>query len=415
MGVRVVNRLLFVALVSLGIVPAIAVAQTEDGAPEGRLILGPSLSISPAVVFVAGRDTNSIRTQGGDPANEFYVVPQIEGWLGRGRVRLNFANALEVSQQRTPEGSGGSTLNHYHEGRLNTGGRRIGIEGTASYRDHYAPPTDFEGFERGLKSRRIETELGTVVSLRPGGRLMYTGRLSRARLRYDADALFRGVSLEQNLNRNITLFGGEAQLALTPLSALSVSVSAFHDRFIFAPERDGNGLRVLFGGDFAPRALLSGRAEVGYLRYQPLQTGVNFGGPAYNLGLSLAKSPLFLNVTGRRTVEFSFDPSKGYFVSTDIDVFSSLTLKRSWEAFARGVVRGLSPRGDFVNLEPDRRIDLFKAGLARTFGVSTKIGVDVEKYKTGGPGGFSGLRTTLFFIYGTTRLQRLDRPLPGGF
>jgi len=45
----------------------------------------------------------------------------------------------------------------------------------------------------------------------------------------------------------------------------------------------------------------------------------------------------------------------------------------------------------------------------------TRIGADVERYVTGGRGGFSGVRTTMFLTYGSTRLQRLDRPLPGGF
>ncbi len=395
--------------------PGVAYAQPAEDAPEGRYLLGSSLSVTPAVVIVAGRDSNAIRTNIGQPAGEVYVVPQVESWLGRGRIRLNVANAVEFSRQRTAVNLNQATLNQYHVARLDVGNARLALQGIGGYRDHYAPPTDFVGFELGLKSRRIERELGANVALNPGGRISFKANVNQSALRYDADQKFQGASLQQNLNRNITLFGGEAQVALTPLSSASVSVSAYRDRFLFAPDRDGNGVRALVGGQFAPRALVSGRAEVGYLRYETLRSGAQYGGPAYNLGLSFAKTPVFLDISGRRSIEFSFDPGQGFYVSNGLDVYSSLTLGGAWEAFGRASVRGLTPKGPLATREPFRGIEVYKAGLVRRFGVATKIGTDVERYVTGGPGGFSGVRATVFMIYGSTRLQRLDRPLPGGF
>ncbi len=392
-----------------------ASAQPAEGAPEGRYLLGSSVSVTPAVVVVAGRDSNAIRTNTGQAAGEVYVVPQLESWLGRGRVRLNFANAVEFSRQQAAASLNQKTLNQYHLARLDLGGARLALQGIAGYRNHYAPPTDFVGFELGLKSRRIEREVGANLVLKPGGRVSYQATVNRSALRYDADARFEGASLEQNLNRNITLYGGEAKVALTALSSASVSVSTFRDRFLFAPDRDGNGVRALIGGEFSPRALLAGRAEVGYLQYETVQSGARYGGPTYNLGLSLIKSPVFLDVSGRRSIEFSFDPGQGFYVSNGIDVYSVLTLGSAWEAFGRASVRGMSPQGPLATREPFRGIETYKAGLVRRFGLSTKIGTDVERYVTGGPGGFSGVRATVFLIYGSTRLQRLDRPLPGGF
>ena len=418
--------LVFGIVAASWLVPSAGLAQPPDGsAPQGRYLLGSAVSVTPAVVFVAGRDSNAIRTSTGVPAGEFYVVPQIESWIGRGRVRLNLANAIEFNRQQTQAGQEGdaatlvlnnaTAINQYHLARIDAGSSRLSLQGTAGFRDHYAPPTDFVGFELGLKSRRIETELGTVATLRPGGRIFYRGLVTASRLRYDADARFQGASLQQNLNRNITLFGGEAQVQLTPLSSAGVSVNYYRDRFLFASDRDGNGLRLMAGGQFAPRALLAGRAEVGYLKYRTVQSNASYGGPAYNVGLSLIKSPVFLDVSGRRSIEYSFDPGRGFYVSNGIDVFSTITLGTSWEAFGRGQVRGMSPKGPLAQNEPFRAIELYKAGVARGFGAVSKIGTDIERYKTGGPGGFSGVRWTVFMIYGTTRLQRLDRPLPGGF
>ncbi len=387
----------------------------EDAEPQGRYLFGSSLSLTPALSMVVGRDTNAIRTDTGSAAGEVYMVPQVEGWLGRGRVRLNFANAVEFSRQQTAGKLGGATvLNQYHVARIDAGGARVALQTVGGYRDHYAPPTDFVGFQQGLKSRRIERELGATVAVTPGGRLSYRGQINRTGLRYDADERFRGASLEQNLNRDTTLFGAEAQLALTPLSSISMSVSGYRDRFLQAPERDGNGLRALIGGAFSPRALLSGRAEVGYLQYETVRGRARYGGPAYNLGLSFARAPLFLDVSGRRSIDFSFDPSQGFYVSNGLDVFSLLSLG-AWEAFGRASFRGLSPRGPTAAREPFRVIEGYKTGIVRRFALATRIGADVERYVTGGVGGFSGVRTTLFLTYGSTRLQRLDRPLPGGF
>ena len=220
---HVTHALLIFGLVAVGwLCPSPAEAQPpDDAAPQGRYLLGDSVSVTPAVVIVAGRDSNAIRTNSGAAAGEVYVVPQIESWIGRGRVRLNVANAIEFTRQQTEAGSdadantvilsNSTALNHYHVARLDAGGARLSVQGTAGYRNHYAPPTDFVGFELGLKSSRIETELGTVATLRPGGRMFYRGLVTSSRLRYDADARFQGASLQQNLNRNITLFGGRGR------------------------------------------------------------------------------------------------------------------------------------------------------------------------------------------------------------
>jgi hypothetical protein len=120
-------------------------------------------------------------------------------------------------------------------------------------------------------------------------------------------------------------------------------------------------------------------------------------------------------VSGRRSVEYSFDPGQGFYISNGVEVFSIVSLGSAWEMFGHASVHGMTPKGNLARAEPFRTIESYKAGLVRKFSIATKIGADVEKYKTGGGGGFSGLRATVFFTYGSTRLQRLDRPLPGGF
>jgi hypothetical protein len=415
---------LFVAAAAAVLFPTLALAQTPGPLPvqEGRIPVGEAFSITPAFVFVAGHDTNAIRTNTGTPAQEFYGVPQLEGWLGRGRTRLNFASAVELSQQQGQQNGVQDvrvrTVNQYYVARLDVGGPRIAFQAVGGWRNHYAPPTDFVGFELGIKSRRIETESGAQVSVRPGGRVSLIGLVNLGRLRYDAEEVFEGSSLQQNLNRNITLYGGEMQIAVTPLTSLGASVQYFTDRFLYASERDGNGLRAMAGATFQPLALIAGRADFGYMKYKAIRVGTDYGGPAYNVGLSFTRAPFFFDVSGRRTIEFSFDPSQGFYVSDGIDFFGTIALgnRARWEMFGRAQVRSMEPRGPLATREPFRGLELYKGGLVRRFGDILRIGADIERYVTGGPGGFDGVRSTIFMILGgSTRLQRLDRPLPGGY
>ena len=86
---RVLCRvLLTVAFVGCAAWPAVA-------QEEGRIPVGSSLSITPGLTFVLGHDSNLIRTETGGPAGEFYTVPQVDGWLGRGRTKINFGGAVE--------------------------------------------------------------------------------------------------------------------------------------------------------------------------------------------------------------------------------------------------------------------------------------------------------------------------------
>ena len=224
--------------------------------------------------------------------------------------------------------------------------------------------------------------------LSPGGRIVYKARAALAQLRYDADARFQGVSLEQNLNRNITTFGADAQLSLTPLSSASLAVSGFRDRFLFAPDRDGDGVNVMAGAAFSPRALLSGRAEVGYLGYTTVQTGTQYGGPAYR-----SRSVIRAVTRVRRRVRQTIDtdqlrPRKGVLrLERDggvFDIDAGLRLGGLWSGrSARPDAQGSARRAGAVSWHRE-----LQGRVSAPIRRGHEGGTDVERYVTGGPGGF---------------------------
>lgn len=409
--------MLVASLLAIG--PTAASAQGGPGtqAPPaeapvaGRFNLGPSVSFTPAVVFVGGTDSNlgrSLDSVGGD---EFYAVPQVEGWIGRGRVRLNVAGAMEYGWTS----SNGDQINHRYEGRLDSNGPRVSLYGQASHADLYAPPSDFVGFELGIRSRRVQNLFEGGLRFTPPGRLRYTALARHTRLRYDADAVYEGSSLQFNLNRDANAFQGDIDLRITPLSSAVFTAAVSRDRFIFAPERDGDGYTLLGGFQFNTSALVGGRIQGGVLRYDTKASNGSYGGPTYNVGLTVARNPVLLDVSGTRRIDFSFDPDKGFYVSTGIDAFSIVRLRSAWELFGRGSWRRLSPQGPRAEIEGEGTLQVYKGGLARGFGSHVKIGVEAERYVARGPAPFTAVRGIVFLTYGTTRLQRLDRPLPGEF
>ena len=307
-------------------------AQPPPEPEEGRLHLGESVSITPAMSLVAGYDTNLIRTDTGEGGQDIHVVPQLEGWIGRGRIRLYIVSAFEYGDQETA----GSQFNHFNSARFTSDGPRVSFAAQASHRNHYAPPTDYVGFEIGLKSRRIEDNLEGSVGLSPGGRVNFSVIGRYGQLRYDADAVYQGVSLQDSLNRNLTSFEGVAQMVLTPMSSLQVSGGPFYDRFINAPERDGNGYRAYVGGQFNPRALVSGRALVGLMHFETQSTGRTYTGPTYNIGLTTSKGPVLIDVTGSRIVDYSFDNTQGFYISSSLDTFIGVRTQSGWDLMGRG-------------------------------------------------------------------------------
>jgi hypothetical protein len=409
LGARVLRSLRAVATIGL-IVSVNAATADAQPEPEGRFPLGSLVSVTPGFVFVTGYDTNLKRTGDGEPGYEYYLVPQVEGWVGRGRARLNFVAAVEYSDQ-----AGSTTWNNLGVVRLDAGSGQTAARVVASHRNAYAPPSDFVGFELGIKSRRVENAFEGYLTVQTGGRWEARGLARFMQLRYDADAQYEGVSLQDDLNRDTLEFGGSLGLAITPLTSAVGTVEFSQDRFIYSPDRDGNGYSVVGGVQFQPLALLTGRAQAGYMRYETVLLGQVWDGPTYTVALTLNRAPYFLEVTSGRSIDFSFDPSRGFYVTTGIDVYGTMLLGGDWDVFGRWSSRRLSPQGPRAEDEPFRGIGLGKAGLAYRIGLYTKVGTEVERYSYGGPGGFDGVRATVFLTYGSDRFQRLDRPLPGEF
>ena len=165
------------------------------------------------------------------------------------------------------------------------------------------------GYEIDARAQRQET------GARAGGRIRLAGEtwleltVHRSRVSFDPEAEFLGTSLREVLNRDVDRASAGIRYPLTPLTTIVLLADTQRDRFALSPTRDSKSLRILPGIEFDSRALISGRAYVGYHRFDAPGTGV----PGYrgvyasvDLAYAMLGSTKF-SARAERDVNYSFE------------------------------------------------------------------------------------------------------------
>ena len=187
--------------------------------------------------------------------------------------------------------------------------------------DAYLNTRQRPNYEIDVRSRHRENDLqaGAEVRLTPKFSIELAGK--RAIAKYDADAVFDGTSLQETLNRTTEGLVGTIRHRVTPLTTIAVRFDRLDDTFTYSPERDSRSFRVTPGVEFKPRALINGRAYVGYRKFRPEQPEIlpEFSGLVADLGLSytLLGSTTF-GVSYRRDLTYSYEVNNPFFVDNSV-------------------------------------------------------------------------------------------------
>jgi hypothetical protein len=393
---------------------AVQPVEAQDTGPDpmelARVRLG-NFGFTPAVRFTGGYDSN-ITDEPGAPADwEFVAVPQAEYWLSIGPTLFSGAGAVEFINYLDYEPA--LTVNHVGNISFTVPGATLRPTVGYSHRNLYAPPT---GYELGERSRRIEDDAVAALSWTIGSRTRLTGEGRVLRLNWDAAAEYQGSNLRESLNRTSKSASVGVGTELTPLTSVGVTIQAISDRFEFSPQRDADSLQVLGTVTMAPPALVSGAALVGYRHFESPQSGAqDFDGLVANVFLAYVReSRTQVMLTFDRGPWFSYSENQGYFLMTSTSARYLQAISQNWDVSVFGgfsvldfTVAGLSD----ADGENRRRTDL-GGGFARRIGEFTRVGLDVNRIITRGSSAFDGWRAVAFVVYGSDRLQRLDRPLP---
>jgi hypothetical protein len=193
------------------------------------------------------------------------------------------------------------------------------------------------------------------------------------------------------------------------LTSFVLNVNAQRALFPAAPERDNTVVSLMTGLTFNPLALLTGRVDVGILRFVGADASTPpYQGPAadVDLGYALLGKTRF-GVHLGRSVGYSFDPKTPYLLQTDQSISVTHRFTDQWDATAtanRSVLAyreliGMQPTGNSV-------MSSLEGGVGYRLGRRIQLGIHLSRVeRLAGSGSTVGdFRATRIFssvAYGT--------------
>jgi hypothetical protein len=405
-------RLATFVFASLVLFPLPARAQLSGGIEDpgdSAQYRSGTLAWSPALVFSTGHDTNVYREPVGFRDYETFFVPQIEAWWIHPGYAVRAQAAVEVVHFMDNVGATNTQIGVGWERR--TSAIRPWVH--FNRRRTNANPT---GFEAGYKSLRLESDINGGVAFHMSPRSQTSLFARTTRTGWDADAIYQGSILQQNLNRVTTGFGASYSYAITPLTSVGGGVESFQDRFRYAPSRDGRLMTVRGQVDFARPALIFGRVSIGQERFSAGQSGAaDYSGLAVqtNIGYGSPERTL-VKFSMNQGTQYSVDTALGYYVLTGYTLSVSRRINQTLEAAVFANRFGMDYRPSLLAAALGR-VDIvteYGGVVAYRVGRRGKVGTSVERATKSGPWGYEAVRVVAFLTYGSGRFQRLDRPTP---
>ena len=102
--------------------------------------------------------------------------------------------------------------------------------------------------EIDTRARRSDTEASGRLGFELSPLAQIYGGAARVGIDFRQGETFRGVALDQSLNRRLDQYQAGIRLSLTPFTTLVVDGTVVEDRFVMSPGRDSSSL---YGGDRA--------------------------------------------------------------------------------------------------------------------------------------------------------------------
>jgi hypothetical protein len=232
-----------------------------DPRKDARIRLGP-LYVTPTFQLRdVGVDTNVFDSPT-RPVSDFTatLAPRADAWVPFGRrALLTTATAIAFVY-----------YNQYSEARSVDPLSLVRGDFYARHLTFFAENQYLRTSERSFEvdaglARRAENATAAGVSFQASPRLGW--RLRRI-IATCAMTTIRSLAriFGPRSNRTETGVRVTARHKVTPLTTLVVHAETQRARFEFSPNRDANGLRIAPGFEFSPKALISGKLEVGIRR-----------------------------------------------------------------------------------------------------------------------------------------------------
>jgi hypothetical protein len=275
--------------------------------------LGP-LELSPNFrVTQVGVDDN-VFNDARDPKSDYVigVAPDLTLFAQSGMIRFAVATSAEVTYYHKYESE--RAFSRALRGRFGLDLARLKPSLAGATVVVHDRPND----EIDTRAVRRDTELSSRVAFEVSSLVQMYAGAARVGVSYGQGETFRGVSLDETLNRRLEQAQLGFKLQATPFTTLIVEATVARDIFARASQRDTNSRALAGELVFSNEAIIRGRLRAGYQAFEPEDPALK----PYR-GLTLLATLGFRGFwRGRfdsrfeRQPQFSYDETAGYFVGT---------------------------------------------------------------------------------------------------
>ena len=402
-GLRPLVITMFLAASVMMIAVPTASAQSEDPSSAAAFRKGP-IAFTPMITVPAiGSDANVFNTTD-NPKSDYFVnaQPQIELWLRAGRIRLDARQQFNLVYYHTYASE--RSVNSNSSLRFDAALNRVSPYFTASYVKTTERPTPEVNTRVEFRSRPLAA--GALIRLSAKTTLDLAAE--HQEMSFEDEATFLETQLKQTLDRSTSMYRGVISYAITPPTSLTFTVAQDESNFEFSPDRDSRSVRVLPGVTLAPFALITGRAEVGWLWFKPVDPIIRpFSGltARVDIGYVLLGNTRF-GLQGSREAMPSIDLISTYFVNTGLTLSITHRFSDRWDGVVSAGSQSLAPGGlVLTESAPDTTdvIETYAAGLGFYFNRGFRLGLRGEltrRFSDRPKSSFENLRLTGSFTYG---------------
>ena len=372
--------------VLLSVVFSFAGASTSFGqtaAPAARFVIGPLQWTPTLTLREAGLDSNVFNTQK-DAKEDMTasIVPFVDSLLTLGIAQVATQGTAEYAyfQRYTNQ----RAINGRVSSRIAFPLSRIQPVATLSWAHVKERPSS----EIDVRAPRTDRGYGGGLTTKLTSRMALSATIDRQDTHYDSGALFRGAELASQLNRQSTGITIGIRMAASPLTSFFVDGGASRDEFVVQRDRNTENLRGDLGFEFAPDAVIAGRAMIGYHKMQPQHASTGPGGALGFAGLTSSVS-LSYTLLGRarftprfsRETTYSISTTQPYYLSTAGGLEILQTLVGPLDLLLRGGREKMDyPATDLTAARSDR-VDTLGGGLSIRISTQGRIGLNYDDSK----------------------------------
>jgi hypothetical protein len=361
-----------------------AQAQSPDPPESAPVQLGPVVLAPVVQLNEFGYDSNPLNAgEAHNPESDMTATftPSVEGWLRTAHVRVNGRSRFDMHYFKTMTDL--NAVDSDHAARIDLPINRLTPYATGSLTDTRHQPS----LEIDSLSRRRNAIVTAGLDLRLTPKLVANVNARGSRLEYEADSLYLGTDLSEELNHDSRGEGLGLRMAITPYTAVGVSVNRNRDRFDTAVYNDGDTRQVETFVEFNPAALISGRASVGFLHSEYLSGTVpEFNGTIASVDLTYTlRARTRILVNGRRNLQYSYVLGQQQYVESGILTRLTQRIGDAWDvgvSFGRGHLSYLDS-GVPVTPIPEAPIPTSKPANETTWDTAFDVGYNLPRTRIG--------------------------------